>query len=201
MVLTTLIYMEKTLKTFVMQYIHLSVDIQLHHISCLVQWSDPYRWTSLVLHPVMMHMLMSFLGCIGTLMNASDVDMLLTAAFGGVAGIITGKSWTNALRACRLSTTVLLLDFFQNGAKTYHELNEYTWRLWVECQSHSPNLAVTAYTEIQRLPTPAGQPRGHEPHFFAAGHMNYACYMTWYLRNVENLPTAAKNDLTKGAHV
>ena len=25
--------------------------------------------------------------------------------------------------------------------------------------------------------------------------------MTWYLRNVENLPTAAKNDPMKGAHV
>ena len=39
------------------------------------------------------------------------------------------------------------------------------------------------------------------PYFFAAGHMNYARYMTWYLRNVENLPTAAKIDLMKGAHV
>ena len=37
------------------------------------------------------------------------------------------------------------------------------------------------------------------PYFFADGHMNYARYMTWYLRNVENLPTAAKNDLMKGA--
>ena len=31
--------------------------------------------------------------------------------------------------------------------------------------------------------------------------MNYARYMTWYLRNIENLPTAAKNDLVKGAHI
>ena len=39
------------------------------------------------------------------------------------------------------------------------------------------------------------------PYFFAAGHVNYARYMTWYLRNVENLPTAANNDLMKCAHV
>ena len=39
------------------------------------------------------------------------------------------------------------------------------------------------------------------PYFFAAGHMNYARYITWYLRNVENLPTTAKNDLMEGAHV
>ena len=39
------------------------------------------------------------------------------------------------------------------------------------------------------------------PYFFAAGHMNHARYMTWYLRNAENIPTAAKNGLMKGAHV
>ena len=73
-------------------------------------------------------------------MKASCVDMLLTVAFGGVAGIITGK-WTNALRARHLITTVLLRDFFQSGAKTHQELSEYkeevrehpVGRLWVDC--------------------------------------------------------------------
>ena len=59
------------------------------------------------------------------LMKASGVDVLLTASFGGLAGIITGKSWPNALRAYRLITTVLLQDFCQSGAKTYQELSEY----------------------------------------------------------------------------
>ena len=68
-------------------------------------------------------------------------------------------------------------------------------------QAHSSSLAITACTERRRLPTPAGQPRGDDAYFFAAGHMNYARYMTWYLRNVENLPTAAKNDLMKGAQI
>ena len=67
---------------------------------------------------------MSFLGCIGTLIQASCVDMLLIVVFGGVADIITGK-WTNALRACHLITTVQLQDFFQSGTKTYQELREY----------------------------------------------------------------------------
>ena len=58
-------------------------------------------------------------------MKASGVDVLLTAAFGGLAGIITGKSWPNALRAYILITTVMLQDFFQSGAKTYQELSEY----------------------------------------------------------------------------
>ena len=74
-------------------------------------------------------------------MNASGVDVLLTAAFGGLAGIITGKSWPNALRAYRLITTVLLEEFFQSGANTYQQLSEYleavrehpVGRLWVDC--------------------------------------------------------------------
>ena len=101
--------MKKTLKTFGMQYAH------IYQISCIVQLSDPCHWKSLVLHPGMMHTLMSVLGWLGTLMNASCVDVLLTAAFGGVAGIITGKSWTYALRAYPLITTVLFQDYFQSG--------------------------------------------------------------------------------------
>ena len=47
--------MKQTFKTFSMQYAHLSVDIQLHHIPCIVQWRDSYCWTSLVLDPGMTH--------------------------------------------------------------------------------------------------------------------------------------------------
>ena len=138
-----------------MQYAHLSVDLQLDHISCIVQCSDAYCWTSLVLHPGMMHTLMSFLGCIGTLMKASCLDMLLTVAFGGVAGIITGN-WTNALRACHLITTVLPQDFFQSGAKTYQVLSEYKeavrehpfGRLWVDCLIKPSILALWLLHEL-----------------------------------------------------
>ncbi len=145
-----------------------------------------------------MHTLMSFLGCIGTLMKASGVDVLLTAAFGGVAGIITGKSWTNALRACRLITTVLLQDFFQSGAKTYQELSEYleavrehpVGRMWVDCLI-KPTLLALQLLRAQRDGDFLLQQVSLEammPYFFAAGHMNYARYMIWYLRKVENLP-------------
>ena len=153
---------------------------------------------------------MSFIGCIATLMKASGVDVLLTAAFGGVAGIITGKSWTNAMRAYRLITTVLLQDFFQSGAKTYQELIEYleavrehpVGRLWVDCLI-KPTLLALQLLRAQRDGDFLLQQVSLEemmPYFFAAGHMNYARYITWYLRNVENLPTTAKNDLMEGAH-
>ena len=156
-IMTTLVYLENTSKSFGMQYVHISVDLQLYQISCLVQWSDPYRWKSLVLHPGIMHTLMSFLGCIGTLMKASGVDVLLTAAFGGLAGIITGKSWPSALRAYRLITTVVLQDFCQSGAKTNQELSEYleavsdhpVGRLWVDCLI-KPTLLALQLLRAQR---------------------------------------------------
>ena len=73
----------------------------------------------------MMHTLMSFLGCVGTPMKASGVDILISAAFAGITSIVNVKAWTNALRAYRLIFAVLLHNFYSNGAKTYEELNVY----------------------------------------------------------------------------
>ncbi len=145
------------------------------------------------------------------MMKASGVDVLLTAAFGGVAGIIAGKSWTNALRAYRLITTVLLQGFFQSGGKTYQELSKYleavrehsVWRLWVDCLIKPTPLALQLL-HAQRdgdLPLQQVSLEAMMAYFFAAGQMNDARYMVWYLRNFESLPTTAKNDLMKGAHV
>ena len=120
---------------------HITVDLQLYQTACLVQWNDPLRWTHVILHPGMMHTLMNFLGCVGTLMKASGVDVLISAAFAGITSIVNGKAWTNALRAYRLIMAVLLHNFYSNGAKTYEELNVYletarghpTGWLWVDC--------------------------------------------------------------------
>ena len=65
-----------------------------------------------------MHTLMSFLGCIGTLMKASGVEVLMSSAFGGITSTVNRKAWTNALQAYRFIMTVLLQHFYSNGAKT-----------------------------------------------------------------------------------
>ena len=39
------------------------------------------------------------------------------------------------------------------------------------------------------------------PYFFAAGHQNYARYLSWYVRQMEHLPQRAKEDLLAGVHV
>ena len=63
-VLTTVLYLERTLNTFGMQYTHLSVDLQLYQIACLVQRNDPQCWINLILHLGIMHTLMSFLDAV-----------------------------------------------------------------------------------------------------------------------------------------
>ena len=65
----------------------------------------------------MMQTLMSFLGCIEFLMKGSGMEQLLAVAFGGMANILNGKSWTNALHAYRMLMAVLLQDL-QDGPQT-----------------------------------------------------------------------------------
>ena len=97
--------------SFGMQYTYTTRDLQLYQTASLVQWNDALRWTNIIFHPGMMHTLVSFLCCIGTLMKASGVDILISVAFAG----INGKAWTNALRTYRLIIAVLLQNFYSNG--------------------------------------------------------------------------------------
>ena len=39
------------------------------------------------------------------------------------------------------------------------------------------------------------------PYVFAAGHHNYARYLSWYVRQMEHIPKHAKEDLIAGVHV
>ena len=87
-ILTTLMHLEKCLTTFGMQYIHVTVDMKLYQSMCLVQWSDPEQWRNLIIHPRMMHSLMSFVGCIGTLMKASSQEVFISAAFVAVSAVL-----------------------------------------------------------------------------------------------------------------
>ena len=123
-VITTLVNLERALNSFGMQYTNITVDLQLYHTACQAQWNDPLRWTNVILHILrMMHTFMSFLVCIGTLMKASGVNILINAAFAGTTSIVNRKA--NALRAYRLIIAVVLQNFYSNGAKTYEELIVY----------------------------------------------------------------------------
>ena len=129
-----------------------------------------------MLHPGMMYTLMSFLGCIGTLMKASDVDVLLTAAFGGDAGIMTGKSCvpTVSLRQyCSRISSRVASRRTKSCASTRRQSESTRLRGsgGLPNQAHSSSIAVT---EKRRLPTPACQPRNDDALLLCGQHMIYA---------------------------
>ena len=92
------------------------------------------------IRPGAMHIITSFLGCIGTLVKGSGLDVLVGAAFGSMNGIITGLAWVRAMRAFRMVLDALLHNFLHTGAKTCEEISAYmdearkhpTGRYWVD---------------------------------------------------------------------
>ena len=92
------------------------------------------------IRPGVMHIITSFLGCIGTLVKGSGLDVLVGAAFGSMNGIITGVALVRAMRAFRMVLDALLQKILRTDAKTCEEISAYmeearthpTCRYWVD---------------------------------------------------------------------
>ena len=125
-----------------MSSVHISLDMQLYMVAVQVKWSDPERWRAVIAHPGGMHKVMSFIGCIDNLMKRAGVEELLGAAYSGLAGILSGKSWSRAMRAFRMECAVVMSEYLGgDGSRTFNDLTEYleearktpTGWLWVDC--------------------------------------------------------------------
>ena len=55
-----------------------------------------------------MHLLMSFIGCTGSLMSNSGFEEILKKSFAGVEKMLTGKKYPMNLRALRMVVEELL---------------------------------------------------------------------------------------------
>ena len=94
-VLTTLSYFEKTLTELGMKTSNLSADMQLYIVATLIKWaSHGNRFKSVILRPGGMHTLMSSNGCIGNLMIASGLEVLVGAAFAVLSTFNLGNNVT-----------------------------------------------------------------------------------------------------------
>ena len=100
-----------------MKTVHLSVDMQLYIIASQVKWNYPQKFKNIFLRPGIMHAIMSVCGVIGKLNQRKGLDTLISAAYGGIAGIMSGSSWVKALRAFRMVTCALLHNFLSTGKK------------------------------------------------------------------------------------
>ena len=73
-----------------------------------------------ILRPGAMHITMSFLGFIGTLMKGSSLDTLVGSAFGGLTGIMSGK--VRAMRGFRMVSAALLENFLQANENNFDDI-------------------------------------------------------------------------------
>jgi hypothetical protein len=73
-------------------YTVFTADQQLYRVMFDVMWIYPELFCNFIPQLGGMHLLMSFVGCVGVLMANSGLEEVLKAAFGGVARMLTGKN-------------------------------------------------------------------------------------------------------------
>ncbi|MES9884496.1 MAG: hypothetical protein ABW185_26930, partial [Sedimenticola sp.] len=190
-ILTSILFIEEFMKSHGQKYVHIVADLQLFKVAIQIKWSDPIRWKHLLVRPGGMHTLMSFLGCIGGLMKGSGLEEILNSAYKGVSSMLNGKAWPKALRGYRMIVTALLKDCVLSGKITHEAIDEVlqsvrsskTSRLWIDCFIY-PVVIAHMFVRAER----EGNYILHMfcmtkmlPYFFAAGHWNYARYITCHL--------------------
>ena len=89
------------------EYVIFTADQQLYRIDVYVLWENQTMFNNFYLRLGGMHLLMSYVGCIGTLMAESGIVEILSAAFDGVK-MLTGKKFPHNIRALRMLVEELL---------------------------------------------------------------------------------------------
>lgn len=188
-----------------------TADQQLYRVMINVIWVHPQLFPNFVPRLGGMHMLMSFVGCVGVLMANSGLEEVLKAAFGGVARMLTGKNFPQNVRGLRMVCEEVLRNIIQ-GVDSYEDMmlllegraaQSRTTKLWVDCLI-KPVLIMMLFVRAEReaewslhLYAVAAM----MPYFFSAGHINYARYGLYYLRSMERLPEEVLAKFRDGEHV
>ena len=157
--------------------------------------------------------LMSFVGCIGTLMAESGLADIMSAVFGGVQKMLTGKKIPQNVRAIRMVAEEILRGLLEGTTiackddlmKLLEELanRSKTTKLWVEVLI-KPVFIMMMFIRAERegdWPLHLEAFSQMMPYFFAAGHVHYARYGLIYLRAMESLSEPVLCHFMKGEHV
>ena len=189
-------------------------DQQLYQVAVSITWVDRDMFSMFVPRLGGMHMMMSFVGAVGTLMRGSGLEEILKSTFAGVPKLLSGKKFPQNVRALRIVTEELLrplLDYHQELHST-KELTEYlalesqksnTTKLWVDCLI-KPVLIMMKFVRAERegdWPLHLCAVEEMLPYFFASSHVNYARYGLYYLRSMQRLHPTLLNKFMAGEHV
>jgi len=188
-----------------------TADQQLYRVMVDVLWVYPEIFPNFIPRLGGMHTIMSFVGCVGTLMAESGLEEVLKAAFGGVPRMLTGKNFPQNVRALRLVTEEVLRGIIES-VDSHTDLmplleskaiRSRTAKLWLD-NLIKPVFIMMLFIRAER----EGDWSLHicavtamMPYFFAAGHANYARYGLYYLRSMERLPDEVLARFLKGEHV
>jgi hypothetical protein len=175
-------------------------------------WWQPDIWNNF--YPVLggMHMLMSFIGCIGNLMANTGLSEMMKSAFGGVDKMLLGKNFLNNIRAIRmcveeiirpiiLSHTVNSFDDLIEHLETFASKNR-TSRLWLDGLIWPVFIALKFVRAAREADWPLYIHTVYMmlPYFAAAGHWHYLRYSIVYLIKMTNLPKDLLTKFLKGEH-
>ena len=195
------------------QWTVFTTDLQLYKVVMRISWQDPDAFTDFVPRLGGMHMLMSFVGAIGTLMAGSGLEEMLMSAFAGVPKMLSGKKFPQNVRALRIVLEEILRPALTNpNIQTMDQLDIYleskatqskTAKMWVECFM-KPVLIIMQFVRAERegdWPLHLCAVEKMLPYFFASSHVNYARYGLVYLRSMKRLPSAILKRFMTGQHV
>ena len=193
------------------EYTVFTTDQQLYRVTLNVLWSHPSTFQKFIPRLGGMHMLMSFVGCVGKLMANSGLDVVMKSAFGGVPKMLLGKNFPQNTRALRIVVEEILNPLvkestsFDNLMDLLKDKSQQsrTAKLWVECLI-KPVFLMMMFVKAEREANWLLHLECVErilPYFFAAGHVNYARYGMFYLQDMQRLPTEVLAHFLKGEHV
>ncbi len=212
-ILTAMVRAQELSQSAGQNYTILTLDLQLYKLCIDILWHCPEKFPNFYPRLGGMHLLMSFIGSIGTLMECTGLAELLTPVFAGVPKLLSGKKFPQNVRALRIVTEELLRPIItENEIESHADLMKVleecaskskTAKLWVDVVVKSTFIAML-YIRSEREADFLLQDScidSMRSYFFHANHYNYARYSTVHLITMRSLPEDVLAQFMKGEHV
>ena len=194
-------------------YVVITADLQIYKVIVAIQFFQPALMTNIVALIGRMHMLMDFIGALGTLLKASGLYAILKGTFGSVEKMMEGKKYPQNVRALRMLAEEILrpilikrLDIsnMEELETVLEELSakSKTCKLWIDLvikpafiimlytrSDHEGDFSLHLYATILML-----------PYIFAAHKYHYARFGLFYVRSMQWMPEQCQEKFLKGEH-
>ena len=94
------------------KYVVLTSDLQIYRVTLQIVWDDPDKYSKFVLGLGGMHLLMSFIGSMGSLLEDTGIEDIFNEVFSGSKKIMTGKKFPECIKAFRMVAEEILRPVF-----------------------------------------------------------------------------------------